>query len=190
MSSVYEDYMRSVYGYEPINYRNTYFQDFSVNQVDDSMAEELYPDIYKLVYPMVQKACMENTRPLNRNVVDDMTNEIYFAIEDENRAENRGTSEKTNNKVIDSKLKDTSKSDNKQLNRSEDRQIRNRGLNDLIRILILRELFGRPGFRPGRPPRPTPPPPMGPRPPMGPGYGQGGRPPFNRAMFEDSMFEY
>ena len=78
--------------------------------------------------------------------------------------------------------------------------VRNTGLNDLIRILLLRELLGRPGFPGfpgGRPPRPRPPrPPM--RPPMRPPIGPPPRPqprpgaPFNRndfGQFED-LYEY
>ena len=96
MSSVYDDYMRSVFGYEPINYRNTYEQDYNdymeyanysipqqTNRNNETL-EECYPDIYKLVYPMVQKACTQNTRNLSNELIDDMTDEIYFAIEDDN----------------------------------------------------------------------------------------------------------
>ncbi len=58
-------------------------------------------------------------------------------------------------------------------NRGEDRQFRNKGLQDLIRILLIRELLGRPGNRPPMPPHR---PPM--RPPFPPGGpGQGPRPP-------------
>ena len=58
-----------------------------------------------------------------------------------------------------------------QENRGEDRQFRNRGLQDLIRILLIRELLGRPGNPGHRPPRP----PMEPgRPPMRPPF-PGGR---------------
>ena len=81
---------------------------------------------------------------------------------------------------------------------------RNTGLNDLIRILLLRELIGRPGFPGFRPPRPPPPPPpRPPRPPMRPPMGPGPRPPrprgdmseYNRQYFDrfdDSceLFEY
>ena len=79
----------------------------------------------------------------------------------------------------------------------EDRQIRNQGLQDLIKILLIRELINNSGFRP-RPPAPSRPPvppphpprpPRPPRPPMGPGPG---RPPFNRSMYEQDydIYEY
>ena len=86
----------------------------------------------------------------------------------------------------------------------QDNLERNTGLNDLIRILLLRELIGRPGFPGFRPPRPPPPPPpRPPRPPMRPPMGPGPRPPrprgdmseYNRQYFDrfdDScdLFEY
>lgn len=162
-NSMYDDYMRSVLGYEPIDYRNTYNMNFSnYNMMPNEMSfsntrdeeiERCYPDIYTLVYPMVQKVCMQNTRPITKQRIDEMTNEVYFAIDDNEIGEVRGKTSNQNQTV---------QGDNK----SEDRVIRNNTLNDLIRILILRELLGRPGF-PGMPPRPRPPrPPM--RPPMRP----------------------
>lgn len=151
--SIYEEYMRSVLGYQPMNNYNTYDMNYDVfemanmsamNNIQMQELEDCYPDIYRIIYPMVQMACNKNTRPITRELIDSMTEEIYLAVEDKDMVENR--------------------------NKEENRQIiRNVGLNDLIRILLLRELLGRPGFPGGRPPqRPRPPrPPM--RPPMGPG---------------------
>ena len=151
--SIYEQYMRNVLGYQAMN-NNTYDMYYdnwdmsnmaSMNNIQMQELENCYPEIYTIVYPMVQRACSQNTRPITRELIDNMTDEIYYAIEDKEMLENRNKEEK-----------------------GEDRQIRrNTNLNDLIRILILRELLGRPGFPGGRPPRPRPPrPPM--RPPMGP----------------------
>ena len=151
--SIYEQYMRNVLGYQAMN-NNTYDMYYNnwdmsnmaaMNNIQMSELENCYPEIYTIVYPMVQRACSQNTRPITRELIDNMTDEIYFAIEDKEMLENRNKEEK-----------------------GEDRQIRrNTNLNDLIRILILRELLGRPGFPGGRPPQPRPPrPPM--RPPMGP----------------------
>ena len=191
--SIYEEYMRSVLGYQPANYDNTYDYDMgydrfetsnmsAMNNLQMQELENCYPEIYRIVYPMVQRACSRNTRSVTRELVDSMTDEIYFALEDKEMLENRDKEEK-----------------------AEDRQIRrNTNLNDLIRILILRELLGRPGFPgfPGRPPRPPMRPPMRPprppmRAPMGPpprpqprpGMGMG---PFNRDTFGeyDDLYEY
>ena len=127
---------------------------------------------------MIQRSCNQNTRSITRELIDSMTDEIYFAIEDKEMLENRNKEEKST-----------------QL--TEDRQIRrNTNLNDLIRILIIRELLGRPGFPGGRPPRPPVRPPRPPmRPPMGPPPRPQPRPgmgPFNRNTFSqfDDLYEY
>lgn len=184
-NSLYEEYMRSVLGYEPMGYPNTYDMNsdnmydstINYNEMRNDELEECYPDIYRIVYPMVQKACRQNTRPMTRELVDNMTNEIYYALEDNEMANVR-------EKEDIGKAKE---------NRTEDkRQIRNNNLNDLIRILLLRELLGRPGFpiRPRPPVRP-------PRPPMRPPMGPVPRPPrpemrtYNQNMYENeyNIFE-
>ena len=177
--SIYEQYMRNVLGYQAMN-NNTYDMYYdnwdmsnmaAMNNIQMPELENCYPEIYTIVYPMVQRACIQNTRPITRELIDNMTDEIYFAIEDKEMLENRNKEEK-----------------------GEDRQIRrNTNLNDLIRILILRELLGRPGFPGGRPPRPRPP-----RPPMRPTMGPPPRPQtrpgmgnFNRYSFGqyDDLYE-
>lgn len=175
--SIYEEYMRTVLGYQPMNTYDMNYDQWvmpnmnATNTIQMQELENCYPDIYRIVYPMIQKACGQNTRPVTRELIESMTDEIYFAIEDKEMIENRDKEA------------------------AEDRQIRrNTNLNDLIRILILRELLGRPGFPGGRPPRPRPPrPPM--RPPIGPpprpqprsGMGQ-----FNRSTFGqyEDLYEY
>lgn len=178
--SIYEEYMRSVLGYQPASYNNINNTN-NIEEISNRQTQELencYPDIYRIVYPMVQKACSQNTQTITRELVDSMTNEIYFSIEDKEMLENRDKKENENQEI-------------------ENRQIaRNQGLNDLIRILILRELLGRPGFPifpgGGRPPRP----PMRPlmRPPMGPPRPQPrpGMRVYNRDLFEtyDDLYEY
>lgn len=196
--SIYEEYMRSVLGYQPMNNYNTYDMNYDdwemsnmytmsrVNNVQIQELEECYPEIYRIIYPMVQKVCSQNTRPFTRELVDSMTDEVYFAIEDRDMIENRDKDDKT--------PKSTDKTENRQT------IIRNTRLNDLIRILILRELLGRPGFsgfpggRPPRPPMRPPRPPM--RPPMGPPPRPqprpGGMGPFNRSVYGqfDDLYEY
>ena len=177
--SIYEEYMRSVLGYQPMNAYNMNYDNWemsnmnAMNTIQMQELEKCYPDIYRIVYPMIQRACSKNTRPITRELIDSMTDEIYFTLEDKEMIENRNKEEKT-----------------------EDRQIRrNTNLNDLIRILILRELLGRPVFPGGRPPFPRPPrppmrPPMGPpRPQPRPGMGMG---PFNRNTFGqyEELYEY
>ena len=139
---------------------------FNMSAMNNMQREELegcYPEIYRIVYPMVQRACNQNTRPITRELIDSMTDEIYFSIEDKEMTENRSNSkEEKSIKTIESK---------------EDRQItfRNLTLRDIIRILLLREFIDRPGFpKPGgRPPRPPMRPPMGPQPRPQPRPGMG-----------------
>ena len=185
--SMYEQYMRSVLGYQPMD--NAYNMNYdswempnmtAMNTIQMQELENCYPEIYSIVYPMIKKACIQNTRPITRELIDSMTDEIYFAIEDREMLENRNKEEKSS----------------KSVETAENRQVtvRNPGLNDLIRILILRELIGRPGFPGGRPPRPRPP-----RPPMRPLVGPPPRPqprpgmgPFDRSTFGqyDELYEY
>ena len=179
--SIYEEYMRSVLGYQGMNNYDMNYDMWdtpnmtAMNTIQMQELENCYPDIYRMVYPMIQKACGQNTRPVTRELIDSMTDEIYFAIEDIEMVENRNKEEKTENRQIR----------------------RNTNLNDLIRILLLREFLGRPGFPGGRPPRPRPPrppmrPPMGPPPPRPqprPGMGMGQ---FNRNTLGqyDDLYEY
>ena len=128
----YEEYMRNVLGYQPIKYDNTYNMNYNMinndskpifNNYQVQELENCYPDIYRIIYPMIQKVCSQNIGNITKEVIDRMTDEVYFAVEDREMLENR------------EKKQDTT---------VENRKIsRNHGLNDLIRILILRELLNR-----------------------------------------------
>ena len=119
--------------------------------------ERMYPEIYKIVYPVVKRVCQRNTRVLSDEMIEQLTDEVYFAIEvDEKRGieniqsdkeQKRDTISTSNSKIENNKSKSVKEETR------EDKRIRNPLLRDLIRILILRELLNRP-FRPGRPPRP------------------------------------
>ena len=159
----------------PYGYNPNYIQENIPNYQSRNIAQELensYPEIYKIVYPMVRKVCAKNNyRGFSKVEVDRMVEEVYSSVEVNDAVELNIT---LNNDVRGTS-KDESSSNEAKDEESivEKRQIRkNSGLNDLIRILILRELLGRPGCigpncRPGMNPRP----PMPPRPP---------RPPFPR----------
>ena len=143
---------------------------------------------------MVAKKC-ENVRleTFSKDDIENMTDEIYYALEEkqETRVNINLTNNISNTKVPNSPSVSTSTNIAKAENRRTDvkiaqtntenrekRQI-NRGLRDLIKILLIRELLNRPR-PPFRPPMPNPPGP-GPRPPMRPPFRPGpGRPPFNR----------
>ena len=207
-NETYGNYIRSILGYPARNqfeqynqempeyqsyqeYRNPTFNtniNISGNNVE---LENSYPEIYKIVYPMVTKKC-ENVRSetFSKSDIENMTDEIYYALEEKqekriniNLTNNMSSTKAQNNSAVSTSAKVENKRPDvkisqKAIENSEKRQI-NSGLRDLIQILLIRELLNRPR-PPFRPPMPNPPGP-GPRPPMRPPFRPGpGRPPFNR----------
>lgn len=190
-NQTYEEYMRNVLGYMPTyqdmeypTYRNDTNINYPMMPSNDIAAyqecaevEAMYPDIYKIVYPMVKKACGNNQREITEENVEAITMEIFTNVEASMETQtsitvqNRNKEGKTGVKVEENR------------NRPENRN-RNFLLKDLIRILVLRELLG--GNRPILP-RPRPPFPGGP-------IGPGPRPPFPgrpiqpRNYDQDGMF--
>ena len=87
----YEDYIRSILGYpvqtsnnyqtSTYNYSNDY--EYTANTMPKYSSDvlDLYPEIYKIVNPMVCKICEANTKPITRELVEQMTDEIYLNIE-------------------------------------------------------------------------------------------------------------
>ena len=166
----YEDYMRSVLGYPNVP-RNDYEDDYYQVQMSvvPEEREEWYPEIYRMIYPMVCKACDEvQGREITEDLIEELTNNIYinFEVEEvpEPKVQNRNGDVRNPN--AKEEVRETRQS--------------NPLLRDLIRILLLQRLWNRPP-RP-RPPRPRPPMP-GPRPPF-PG---GLRPPMPRG-YEDLYY--
>ena len=167
----YEEYMNNLLGIRkqkeqeiPIQENidiNTQIEnnDDSIYDLDNNQFETFYPDIYKIVYPMVCKRCLNIQDDITEELVESITNEIYEAVEKEDEQETRKETtiyNSYNNLKNYKNYRNISKIEENKLNR-ETRQ-RNYLLNDLIRILVLRELLGS-GRRPPRPPIP-------PRPPM------------------------
>lgn len=180
----YEEYMNNLLGYNMDTRNNMYMMNQSMIEPtyedentftytqSNSELEECYPDIYKIVYPMVCKACMNINEDITKELVDRLTNEIYEAVEnDEIVEETKTATMKLNYSNIQNNrnIRRTVREENINAPKEEKRQ-RNFLLNDLIRILILRELLGDgrrlprpfPPHRPGRPPFPRP----GGRPPI------------------------
>lgn len=205
----YEDYMMSVLGYNNRNNANSYNENYEQNyysmptynnnytRMEDNI-EDLYPDIYRIINPMVCKICQNNTRPITNELVEQMTMEIYNNIQADNlnivnvniETRESNNSKTTSQKQVESRetkdLKSQDKQENRDAQESRQRRPNNPLLRDLIRILILNQLLGG-GFFPGRPPvRPPFPGPGGPgmppRPPM--------RPPFPRPRPGMRNFDY
>lgn len=86
----YEEYMRNSLGYGTMpmmnmnqmnsNTMNEMYEsenNFSCNQAVDNM----YPEIYKIIYPMVCKACMAVNENISEDLVSRIVNEIYVNVE-------------------------------------------------------------------------------------------------------------
>ena len=163
----YEEYMRNVLGYNQMpnnmyvnTYDDYYYDTEYENNVNSELIESMYPEIYRILYPMVKKICMQNSqRDISRNLIDNMTDEIYMNMEQDDlpvQNANNQRSQLRNGDVRNPNAKEPE-------TRGETRQS-NFLLRDLIKILILRELRpgNRPPFRPQRPGQGRPPfrPPM------------------------------
>lgn len=158
-NSNYEEYMQNVLGYN-IRPQNTYQMPENIYEMQRGSSyenmdlESLYPDIYRMLQPMVQKVCMRATGVINEEMISSMTDEVYNAMTEETREAK--DVKKSSNEVR------TGNSQN--VRRVEEPRQNNFLLRDLIRILIIKELLRR---RPGRPPmRPGPNFPGGPNFPM------------------------
>lgn len=179
MYNEYEDYMRSVLGY-PSNqtmlydtYNDSYNNDMNYfpyrahatnDDFDEKRYENLYPEIYRILKPMVNKICQNmSIGDVSEERLDAMTNEIYTNIEADMDVINVNikTEQLPVNKMQRS-MKVT-----EQVPETETRACcKNAALGDLIKILLLQQLTSNCNNKPGgckpfppRPPRP-------PRPPM------------------------
>lgn len=105
--------------------------------VDD--LERMYPEVYRVVYPMVCFACDNVRMPITEEMVDMMTDDIYDRVEADGRIN------------VEVSVEVRSNESNSEETRQRRPRRRNRFLRDLIRILLLRELIRR---RPRFPMRP------------------------------------
>ena len=184
-----EDYIRSIIGYSDMpnnntfsnNYNDTYQYNYPNQNNRNSELESLYPETYKIIYPMVKKACNNINGNINETVIETITDEIYSAFENQEEIRvNISLTEQNRSESTNISKKPTVNVEEKQKEEVENRNIRrNNGIRDLIKILILRELLGRPH---------NPRPPMPPHRPPFPG-GPNGRPPMRPRFYED-IYEY
>ena len=180
----YDDYIRSILGYPNNNMYNTNSREndymYSAQNNSSEELEQYYPEIYKIIYPMVSKSCDNNSSPITRELIENMTDEIYFAVESDNEIDlnitinnevRNNNSEVQSNSTQSIKNRNISNTKDKNITikeehrkdkeNREDRRIRNNTLRDLIKILIIRQLLrnrpNRPNFphQPPRPPRPA-----------------------------------
>ena len=115
--------------------------------------QKMYPDIYCLLMPMVNKIVEENNdREITDNLIESMTMEIYNNIEDDMINSSRTTNSKTNNTMAQSSQTGNTQRQSTQSNNTttrntvsntmqNSRRIGNPTLRDLIKILIIRRLL-------------------------------------------------
>ena len=117
-SQNYNNYMRNFSVYNP--YANMYM---------GKDLERMYPDSYRVVYPMVVAACNNITMPVTEEMVDKITDDIYDRVEADGRI---NTGAETEFVEYDSPTFNN-------IGRRPRR--RNRFFRDFIRVLLLRELL-------------------------------------------------
>lgn len=118
------------------NYFEPRMQDINLQEIN-----KLYPEIYGIIYPMIQKACSgRNIEMLDDRQISEMVEEIYNAIEPgDDLLQGRETRENTGTKVKGvAQAKESSSTREAETRRTNNR---NYLLRDLIRILIIRELL-------------------------------------------------
>ena len=86
----YDDYIRSILGYpmqnDNIYQADTYFerQGTQYKVQNNQELENLYPEIYKIIYPMIRKACISNNMPINGETIENIVDDIYSSVESDN----------------------------------------------------------------------------------------------------------
>lgn len=158
----YEDYMRAVLGY-PIERQNTYqmnyFEDaqkYFIPYEQTKEVEDFYPEIYKMINPIVCEVCDRNiTDNISLDSVENMVEEIYKRIELNNEIaikiniDNRSNEKEELESRVNTIKSNCNRTINNELSRKnleiENRQRRpnNSLLRDLIKILVLNRLLGR-----------------------------------------------
>lgn len=160
-NQTYDDYMRNVLGYSNLDgYRMNTMSNVGMNSMNtmsnmgmNSMntqdmycedIEQLYPELYRVVYPMVCASCDRiqfPNAPVTDEMITRMTDDIYDRVEADGRI---------NIEVnVTAEVREVANSSDSTAETRQRRRPRNRFLRDFIRVLLLRELFRRRRF-PGR----------------------------------------
>ncbi len=155
-NNVYQEYIDNIIGTpkSQFNFRETAYTNSAINPYFQNRntgnnldLERFYPEVYRLLYPMIQTACMKNTKPLTKETIDEMVKDIYsnFITDDaiilninltnDVRSNSKAASDRNTPKV-------TPNAKTQSNVQNEDKSFRpsNYVLSDLIRILIIREL--------------------------------------------------
>lgn len=185
MYNEYENYMRSILGYPSYQdeIANTYFPYRNSEEAScEPMYDNMYPEIYKMLKPMIKKAC--DTRAagqITQDLVECITDEIYKNIEPEIDVINVNVTTENDYSRANGQVRSGNNNTNianvtKDSHINENRTCcSNPTLRDLIKILLLNQMIG------NKPPRPN-----RPRPPFPPEYNPWyGRPPYRSDIGND-----
>lgn len=100
----------------------------NANCEQNKILEKLYPEIYKVIYPMVNKKCSDLTKSVTSETVNEITKEIFLAIEPSAAELSEGSTAKE--LTVNTKISNTTKTSSGSGN-----------LTDLIKILVIREII-------------------------------------------------
>lgn len=152
MYNNYEAYSRDVLGYKNNNNcQNTYDNKFEFQEEnyrdDTNKIEAFYPEIYKIINPMVESTYnLYSERNVDDNLLEEMTDRIYDAIENDEKYNELRNKPLKNGDVINPNAK-------------EENRNKNFLLRDIVKILLIKHILKdtqKPYFphRPPMPPRP------------------------------------
>ncbi len=152
-----QQYFNQIDNYEQYNYPYSQAMPYNYQHRNSIVADldNLYPEIYKIIYPMVKRAIDKNVKPISDDVLDDLTNEIYHHLEAENFININVNVNSKNSVDASGSNSENNRVDSNDVENRASRQ-RNNPVMDLIKILLIRELNERPGYWRPRPPRPMP----------------------------------
>lgn len=171
MYNEYENYMKSILGYP--NYQDssssTYFPYRGVAaDIDEyeSRYENMYPEIYKILRPMITKACnMRSDKEFTEDIIDEIVEDIYKNIESDIdvvnvniTTTNANEYSKSNNQSRSGNVKASMENSIEKTNEEKRSCCGNPMLKDLIKILLLNQVINNnKPLRPIKPNRPRPP---------------------------------
>lgn len=127
----YEEYMRSTFGYSPYMGNEDTYNNEGETQYFQTPLEltQFYPDIYKIIYPMICKICnMNSNKEFTNDLLNEMADEIYENLEPDDGYKQEVLLK--NGDVINPNAQEPELVETRQTNFL---------LKDLIKILIIRE---------------------------------------------------
>ena len=135
----YDDYMRDVFYFNGLQNPNNMYYMNGVNSNNTNL-NNLYPSIYKIVNPVIQKVVNgNNSQFINEEIVDNITDVVVgITAGDISNME----------KEVNTDVRKQNNSNNQQPSSNANNTCNNDGLlRDLIKILVIKELISRNNVR-------------------------------------------